>query len=135
MLLNVFFLCEFGFWFSHIFSNRSLRSVITTLVIFGFGIMCCIKQVLIVNPVKRKTSKIAADCSVLDCHIRPTPGRLCWRCELILWTIQNVIYIYIYIFKINSRNIDGYCRSQIEYLNERFQVCIHDRYNLIIHRC
>ena len=38
-------------------------------------------------------------------------------------TIQNVIYL----FNINFPNIDGYCRSWIEYLNERYNVCILDR--------
>jgi len=33
----------------------------------------------------------------------------------------------VYLFNINFRNIDRYCRSWIEYLNERFEVCILDR--------
>ena len=55
-----------------------------------------------------------------------------WTILLTMWTncttyasvtIQNGIYI----FNINSHNIDEYCRSWIEYLNERFQVCIRNR--------
>ena len=45
--------------------------------------------------------------------------------------IFNDIYTYIqnviYLFNIKSRIIDGYCRSWIEYLNERVKVCILDR--------
>ena len=36
--------------------------------------------------------------------------------------MHNVMDLLI----INSRNINGYCRSWIEYLNERFNVCILD---------
>jgi len=38
-------------------------------------------------------------------------------------TIPNVIYL----FNINSRNIDGYYRRWIDYLNARFNVCILNR--------
>ena len=45
----------------------------------------------------------------------------------ILACASVTIYNIIYVFNINFRKLDGQYRSWIEYLNERYEVCILGR--------
>ena len=136
------------FWFLQKFPNRSSYALDytlcnKTLAIFGLGIIFCIKQFFILNPVnfnlsvclriKKYGIKQENICGQLGSIQRPQSHQAYTLTTVLpLWlylityasvTLHNVIYV----FNVNSHNIHGYCRSWIKYLNERFNVCILSR--------
>ena len=131
MLLNVFFLCGFWFWFSHIFSNRSLYVLDYTECNNNTCNIWFIKTTLYSKSCKFHVAQVCFRVKIyrIKKENKETICRLLWtRLSYpangwtilpTMWTncttyasvtIQNVIYI----FNINSRNIDGYSRSWIE---------------------
>ena len=119
--------CGFVFLVSSEMSKQILISIdymgcYNTIVIFGLWIMFCIKQPFIFE-----------SCKLMGSILRPlshesnalTTVLPMWKCinTFASIAIQNVICI----FNISSRNVEWYCRSWIEYLNERFNVCILER--------
>ena len=115
MLLNVFFLCGFWFWFSHIFSNRSLRSVITTLAMFWFGNNVLYQTTFYSKSCKFHFAQVCFRAKIYRIK-KENKENICrllwtglsyqdnaWTIMLTMWTnfttyasvtIQNVIYIY-----------------------------------------